>query len=315
MKKLIINFFSLIILFFIGLIILLSTKGYETDKFNKLISIKASQTKNINLELDTIRFKINPKDLSLFLETQNPKISFKEILIPVKNIKVYIDFFSLLKSDIKIKKASFLLEELDITQLNKLSLIIKPSNFKSLLNNKVKKGKVISEIEIFLTEEGKFKDFIAKGTVKDLKVELLSNLNFTKLNLDFFADRNDILIKNIVGDLEDLKISNGDIKLNLENGIKLNSNFNSLFNLDERLAKKYHKLFSKYKFTKNIKNLKANLNNTVSIDFDKTYKIKDYNYIISGVVEHGKFESSKPIKNNLISQEIKEIYFSDFKIS
>ena len=179
MKKLIINFFSLIILFFIGLIILLSTKGYETDKFNKLISIKASQTKNINLELDTIRFKINPKDLSLFLETQNPKISFKEILIPVKNIKVYIDFFSLLKSDIKIKKASFLLEELDITQLNKLSLIIKPSNFKSLLNNKVKKGKVISEIEIFLTEEGKFKDFIAKGTVKDLKVELLSNLNFT----------------------------------------------------------------------------------------------------------------------------------------
>ena len=32
--------------------------------------------------------------------------------------------------------------------------MIKPSNFKSLLNNKIKKGKLISEIEIFFNEEG-----------------------------------------------------------------------------------------------------------------------------------------------------------------
>ena len=42
------------------------------------------------------------------------------------------------------------------------------------------------------------------------------------MNLSFFADKNDILIKSIYGNLEDLVILDGDVKLNLENGIKLN---------------------------------------------------------------------------------------------
>ena len=41
---------------------MLST-GLETNKFNKLISNKLSQTKNINLILNTIKFKINPAKL------------------------------------------------------------------------------------------------------------------------------------------------------------------------------------------------------------------------------------------------------------
>ena len=36
---------------------------------------------------------MNPKELSLFLETFNPKIIFKDVLVPVNNIKLYIDFF------------------------------------------------------------------------------------------------------------------------------------------------------------------------------------------------------------------------------
>ena len=311
MKKIIINFFLLTIIIMAVLLVVLSTIGIETSKFNKLISEKASQTKNINLELETIKFKLHPKELSLFLETQNPKITYREIFVPVRNIKVFIDFLSLIKSNPKIKKTSLTLKELDITQLNKLSLMIKPSNFKSLLNNKVKEGKVIAEIDLFLTEEGKLKDFIAKGKIKDLKVKLLNDLSFTKINLGFFADKNDILIKNIFGNLEDIKISEGDVKLNLENGIKLKSNFNSKFNLDQKLLNKYVKFLNKYKLTNNIKNLKADLNNIVSIDFDNTYKIEDYNYSISGILEKSKFELSTPLKNTLIPEEIESIYLSD----
>ena len=53
-----------------------------------------------------------------------------------------------------------------------------------------------------------------------MKIELIKGLNLTKTNLDFFADKNDILIKNIFGNLEVIKITDGDIKLNLENGVK-----------------------------------------------------------------------------------------------
>ena len=42
----------------------------------------------------------------------------------------------------------------------------------------------------------------------------------SKTNLDFFADKNDILIKNIYGNVADIKVSDGDIKINLEKGIK-----------------------------------------------------------------------------------------------
>ena len=293
------------------MIVILSTAGIETNKFNNLISEKANETKKINLKLDTIKFKINPKELSLFLETQNPKIIYRKISVPVNNIKVYIDFLSLLKSDPKIKKISLVLEELDITQLNKLSGIMKPSNFRSLLNNKIKKGKLISKIEIFLTKDGDFKDFIAKGSVKDLKVELFKDFNFEKANLEFFADKNDILIKNIIGDFENIKILEGDIKLNFESGIKLYSNFNSKLNFDQKFYNKYSNFFDKYENTKGIKYLNADFNNNLFIDLDKTYKLKNYNYGISGKIEKGKFELTRPFSSDFLPDEIKTIYLSD----
>ena len=171
----------------------------------------------------------------MFVETHNPKIDYKNILIPVQDLRVYIDFPSLLKSNLKIKKINLSLKELDITQINKLSLVIKPSNFKSFLNNKIKKGRLISDIEIYLDDEGLFNNFIAKGEVKGLEAELLNGLSLTNINLNFFADKNDILFKNIFGSLMSIKISEGDLKLDLSDGIKLESSFFSKINLDKKI--------------------------------------------------------------------------------
>ena len=314
MKKIIFNITLLFLTFFFALVIILSTIGIETNKFNKLISEKLSKNKNIFLNFKTIRFKIDPKEMSLFLETNNPKISYANIHIPAQNIKAYINFSSLLEINPKIEKINLVLEELDISQLNKLSPIIKPSNLKSILNNRIKKGKLISEIEFFLTEKGTLKDFIASGSVKDLEVELLNKLYLEKVSLSFFADKNDTLIKNIFGKFEDIKIDNGDIRLNLENGIKLNSNFNTIINLDEKLFFKYSKLFKNFDLLKNLKTIKADFNNNIFIDLDKTYKIRDYKYSISGKIDKSELELANPIKNILIQEELKKIYLSDLRI-
>ena len=111
MKKFIINLFLILVFLIISVIVILSTIGIETNKFNKLISEKVSQTKNIFLELKTIKFKIDLKELSLFLETQNPRITYKNVVIPVENVKVYIDFLSLIKSEKNIEKTSLILKE------------------------------------------------------------------------------------------------------------------------------------------------------------------------------------------------------------
>ena len=313
MKKIITSSTILILIFVISLILILSTIGFETNKFNKLISNKVYQKNNINLDLNTIKFKIDLKELSLFLETQNPTISFKEIFIPVQNLKVYIDFLSLRKSKPEISKISIDLEEIDIIQFNQLSKFIKPSNLKSFLNNKIKKGKLISEIEFFFTDQGELKNFIAKGLVKDIEAKINDQLSFTDAKLSFFADKSDILIKNIFGTLGDVKIFDGDIKINLENGIKLVSNFNSKLNFDEKLSSKYSKLLNRFDILKSIKNLSAIFNNNISIDLDNTYKIKDYNYNISGKIEKSKFELAKQFKNKFITDKFKTIYFSDLQ--
>ena len=86
------------------------------------------------------------------------------------------------------------------------------------------------------------------------------------------------MIKNIFGNFEGIKIFDGDIQLNLENGIKLNSNFNSKLNLDKNLSNKYAKFFQNIKFFNNLTSLEADINNNITLTLDNTYKLKDYNY-------------------------------------
>ena len=82
----------------------LSTVGIETDKFNKIITEKINNSKKIKLDLKTINFKLDIKQLSLFLEAKKSKINYNNFSIPTKDIKVYLDFISLLKQDLKLKK-------------------------------------------------------------------------------------------------------------------------------------------------------------------------------------------------------------------
>ena len=65
MKKIIINSFLLLIFILIVLAVILSTIGIETNKLNDLIINKVNNTKkNINLSLNSIKFKLDPKELS-----------------------------------------------------------------------------------------------------------------------------------------------------------------------------------------------------------------------------------------------------------
>ena len=78
MKK-IISYLTLSFIFlFSVLLLLLTTIGIETEKFNNIISKRICQNnKNINLELDKIQFKLDLKELSLFLQTSESKINYR----------------------------------------------------------------------------------------------------------------------------------------------------------------------------------------------------------------------------------------------
>ena len=256
MRKVFSSSFLVLFLLIILFATILSTKGVETYRFNKVITKKVAKIDdNLKLEISTIKFKFDIKEISLFLETSNPQIKYKDSFIPTKNIKVYIDLVSLIKSDTKIQKIILDLDQLDIDQLKNISINFKPSNFVQFLNNKIQKGKLSSTIELYFDKTNLLDNFIAKGNVSEFESEILNGFNITKTNFDFFADKTDILIKNISGNLEFIKINDGDLKVNLSPEISLVSNFNSIIKYQNKLKDNSNPL-KKFKHLKNlVKNL------------------------------------------------------------
>ena len=112
MKKIFSNLIVLIFFLLVSSIVILSTIGFKTNKFNKFISEKIIENdRNIFVKLDKIKFKFDIKELNLFLETNNPQLSYKNLKIPTEDIKVYLDFVSLIKSKPKIDKLDISLKE------------------------------------------------------------------------------------------------------------------------------------------------------------------------------------------------------------
>ena len=151
-----------------------------------LFQKKKENNVDFKVKIETIKFKLDIKEVKLFLETKNPKISYRNTNVPAENIKVFIDFLSVLKSEPKINKIELVLDNININQIKELSVNFKPSTLNSFLNNKIAQGKINTEIEFYLNKDNLLDNFIAKGSVSELKVDIIENLNFNNGSFSFF---------------------------------------------------------------------------------------------------------------------------------
>ena len=216
MKKISISIFLIFLILLIITVTILCTVGIETKRFNNLVTQKINKNNNkISLNLNSIKFKLDIGEIRLFLETKNPKIVYRNIDIPAENIKVYINFLSLINQKNEIEKISLVFDQIDINQMKKLSKTFKPSSFVRFLKTKVKKGKLNSEIEIYLNDKNQLDNFIARGSASDLEIETFKNFNLKESSFTFFADNTDILLKNFKSKSNFFEINDGDITINL----------------------------------------------------------------------------------------------------
>tara|TARA_B100001063_G_scaffold246155_1_gene284199 strand:+ start:54 stop:1247 length:1194 start_codon:yes stop_codon:yes gene_type:complete len=314
MKKVIFNLILFIFFILISFIVILSTLGIETNKFNNLISKKINLVNNsLKLELITVKFKLDIKEISLFLETNNPKIDYKKISIPTKNIKAYIDFISLIKSDPKIKKIYLALNEIQIEKLKKISISSKPSNLTSFINNKIKQGVLKTEIEMYFNKDNLLDNYIARGLVSNLKAEITSDINLNKTSFNFFADNSDVLLKNINSETDIFKLINGDLKLKYSTEIYLESNFDINLKVNKNIQN-YIELIKNNKYSKNLTSIEANLRNNLKINFDETYKVKKYEYKNNGKILKATFDFDKKVENYFLSESIDHFSLIDSEI-
>ncbi len=314
MKKISFYFITIFLVITLSLILILATVGIETKKFNNFIENKINESNSfLKLKLNNINFKIDIKELSLFLETPNPVLTYREIKIPANNLKVYIDFQSLITQRPQIKKIDLSLSSLDIRQLKNISNILKPSNLKSFINNNIYSGKLSSEIEIYLDEKNNLDNFIAKGEVEDLKTLIIDDLILKKTKFNFFADKTDILIKNIFGETDILKIIDGDLKVKLISELQIVSNFQTKINYNNKM-KDNSILRKNIKNFENLEFFDVDLSNNFSVVFDNTFKVKSYNLRSNGKILKAKYDFNSPIQYNFLNEKIDYLSLVDTNI-
>ncbi len=304
---------SIILIIVVGIFItILSTTGLETDRFNEIISQKIVENNNkVSVKLQKIKFKIDIKKLSLFVETNGPTVIYKNIEIPIKNIKAYLDLASFFSSKVNVNKIVILSNELNIQKLKRILIKVKPSNLNSLIVNKVNKGKLFTEIELYLNKKQEISNIITRGKVRELEIVLHDELKFKNSNFDFFADNTDILIKNINGNSDGIFVENGNLQINKGNEINIKSDFDTKLSLSE-------KNISNYLLYLNIKEIlqkkiiiNANIKHFFDLSLDKTFKLKKYDYKNKGEANQLFFILNNSIKNIILEKDINQLYFKN----
>ena len=316
MKKLFYITFIIVLFVLILSILVLSTLGFETDKFNKFISDKAIESnKNITLKLEKVKFKFDVKDLNLFLETKNPKITYKELKIPIQNVKVYLDFYSLIRSKSKIDKINLSSEEINIEQLKKIIIKTKPSNLNSFITNKVKNGKLVINLELYFNDNLKIDNFIAKGEVKEMQGIINDDISLKNTSFNFFGDSSDILIKNIKSKMSGLLINNGNLQIKRNDEINLKADFISEIKINKNNIINYLSIIKNTKFISEELNLNGKFENFLNITFDKTFKVTDYVYTNKGKINNSLFKFDESYKSSFLENDLNNLYLKNSNLN
>ena len=309
MKKIILSLFGLLAIVFLSTSIYLSTKGYETTKFNNLISEKVrSIDNNLKLNVPSIKIKLDFKEFKIFLSTVNPQIQYGNINLPVSQLKIYFDFFSLLKNEPNIKGANIVFGDLKISEIKQLILRIKPSNFKSFIINNVTDGKLKGSVRLSFLDNLKVKDYQIKGSLKKANINLYDEIKIENTSFNFAIDDDIILINSLSLNLYGIPVNNGTINVKKNDGFVVEGNLNTEIKYNDTKLTKLFDLFPNIDFLENNIQLNGNFLNEFKIILNETLKLKDYSYNLIGNTADAKIILNNEIYTPLLKNSIKEIF-------
>ena len=316
MKKFILTIFTLLIVFFAIIVVFLSTNGYETNRFNNLIIKKVNNVEpNVQLTLEKIKIKLDIKKLNLFLSTNSIKVNYENIDIPIYEIKVYFDLLKTIRSELHINKIIIKNDEINVKDVQKLLVRIKPSNFKSFILNNISDGKIKSSLDLDFKEDFRLKNYKVNGYIKNVNINIYDKYNIKDLSLNFITDDKTTLINSIVANLQGIPINGGEIKLERSENIIVKSSINTEI---KKINKDIEKLISKY-FKNDFLNKKIELTGNflsqIDLKFDKDLKLLNYNYNLSGTIIDAILLPKKVFKSSILQDKISKVSFKNTKIN
>ena len=316
MKKILIRAIFLTFFLIIGIIIYLSTIGYQTSQFNNLIYERIKLlNNNLSLDIKKIKIKLNIKNFTLYLSTKEPNIIFNQVSIPIAELKSFIDLKSLIGKNILITKVSININDVDYNNIEKILKISKPSNLKRIALNHFEKGKITGNYELIFDEKFKIINFLGEGYVKNFHAKVNKNLKLENASFLYFIEKNRMDLKNLKGNLNNLLISEGNLNISSRDEIKIVSDFKSSIKLNLKEIKKILPKNKDYLDNK-LKDLfiTSNFTNEIKLKIDKTRQISDYSFSGTGNLSKAKISLKNPIESNIIKKKIRIIDVEKSKI-
>ncbi len=296
-------FFRVLLIFLIVIILIisyLSIFGLKTNRFNELIKSQIIKyDSKLNINLDKVYIKLNVKQRSFILDSQNVDLFIQKEVQKIKNINVLIDLRTFFNRDNKIKKIIINSKENDIIDLLTFIRAYKISIPALYLENSVSKGKI--KYDIVINYDDKNKEHIGiSGKIIDTKLDILGKEKFDNINFNFSYENQNLLITNLKFKYNEIDFKSKKIKSHIKkNLINIEGDFQN--KLDNKLLSKFSDI-PIYQFLDKNNILLSNSN--FKIIFNKKFKIKDYK--IESKIDLKKLTLT--IKNNHIKN-----YFTDFK--
>ena len=312
MKKIIVSLFVLIFLTVFLLLTFLSTKGYETDRFNSFISKKIKDNaENLEVDLEKIKVKLDLKKFNVFLSTNNPKIKYQNVNLPINKTDFYFDFFSIFTEEIFINRVNFSFNDLNISELKKLIVRTKPSNIKSFISNNITKGTVSGSVDLNFLENLKLNSYKLKGNFKKTDINSFDKIKIDDASFNFIADPDLVLLNDISFNFMGVPVSNGSIKVEQKQTYLIEGSLSTNLNSDSKKLSKFFKLIPNLEVSKKNFKIKGNFLNKFKFNLDSTLKLKNYDYVLTGSQIEAKIIFDKEFKNSYLKYGVKEIIFGE----
>lgn len=185
MYKSLLRILFILIIVLILFITYLSIFGIKTNKFNELIKIKITQQDDrVDVDFNNVFIKLNIKERSFLLNTNDVKIFINKQSQIIKKIDVFIDLTSLIKQDNQIKKIIINSDENEINSLLKFIRAYKINVPALYLENSITNGNIVYNILLNFSDNNLSQTDIS-GKILNTDVNILGKEELKKINFSF----------------------------------------------------------------------------------------------------------------------------------
>ena len=312
MMKKITLFVSLFITLFIITLAYLSFFGFETDRFNKIISNKVNESyPQIELKLNKVKLLLKPLNLKINVITENTGIKLRDKNLKLKKVSTNYNIVSFFNKDFGIRNLNFETEYNNFEDILKFARSIKDSPQLLILDKISNKGKLYINGKINIDRKGKIKNnYLISGEIKDLSLDLFNNEKIKNINFKFNFEKNNINLEKVEFKYFNLPILSDNINLQ-----KQNENFFVNGNLKTPSSEIDNKLINKYYENNNLKNLILSSNSEFSFNINKKLKFQNAKFNSSISIENAEYYSENKSLRKILPNIENKIIIKNNKLN